>query len=395
MKHRGCLLNDNRDGTLSLVGYYNKPLPGEKTAPALIVSKNPLDKTEPPMLQASLPSSAAFEKETKQKVKPKIMSNRTAALPLQPGGNTTLSLTGDAKKLWDYMLGFLPDSPGSMVFDPQTIRLFSLPRRRNIQWRVSWDRHRLRDDKNEILGLLLYLVGEEYEKECTNCRRHQGPFPGCLCLPKEADYELHQSVKSCANCHVAHAKQACSLKSGWEGRAGDKSRPSAPVVPPAADWAANANKRRRLSNSDAEQEEALASRRRSGRFGDEVDNDKTEPRRKIVTLSLHPKEGRSMPGSGGVNLRRTTTVGGTSNTAASSALINAGQVQPDDLLEMEDWEIAPGRIRETGAARIDSKPARSCCVSIPLQYPHQTDTYNRHSVLQVLPRDEPGRAGLI
>lgn len=359
MKHRGCLFNDNRNGTLSLVGYYNKPLPGEKTAPGLIISQNPLDNTEPPMEQASLPGSAAFEKKTQPKMKSKIMLRRSVALPHHPGGNTNSSLTGDAKRLWDYMLGFLPTSPSSMVFDPQTIRLFSLPRRRIIHWRVNWHRRRLRDDKYEILGLLLYLVGEEYDRACTNCRRHKGPFPGCFILPKEADYELHQFVKSCANCHVMHAKQACSLKAGWEARAGDKSRPSPPVVNSTADSATNASKKRRLSNLDAEEDETLALRRRSERFVDGDDDDKTAPRRKIVTLSLHPKNGRSTLGSGGAILGRTTTTGGPSDETAPPALINEGQMQPDDLLEMEDWEIAPGRIRETGAARIDSKPTHT------------------------------------
>lgn len=395
MKHRGCLFNDNRDGTLSLAGYYNKPLAGEKTVPALIISQKPLDKTEPPIVPASLPGSAALEKETRPKTGPKIVSNRSAALP-QPGGNITLSLTGDAKRLWGYMLGFLPKSPSSLVSDPQTARLFSLPRRRSIHWRATWDRRRLDDDRYQILGLLLYLIGEEYERGCTNCRRHQGPFHGCFLLPREADYDLHQFVKSCANCHFTHNKQACSAKSGLGGRVSDQSRldvPAAPpAAPPAAERAVNANKKRRLSNSDAENDEALAFRQRFDRFFEGDSRDTDESRRKIVPLSLHPKDDRSTLSSDGAMLRRTTTAGGPSSAAASSVLINAGQVQPDDVLEMEDWEIAPGRICETGAARIESKPAHPAFPSP--RWPHHTNTHNRHSILQVVSRDEPGRPGL-
>lgn len=46
-KHRGCLLNDNLDGTLSIVGTYSRILYGETGLHAVVISQNPCDPNEP------------------------------------------------------------------------------------------------------------------------------------------------------------------------------------------------------------------------------------------------------------------------------------------------------------------------------------------------------------
>lgn len=316
-----------------------------------------------------------IEKETR----PKIVLKRSSALPAEQSGVETVSLTGNAKKLWDDMLPFLPKPLRSITSDMQTIRLFSLPRRRGIHWRKTWNVHRLEDDKKQIIGLLIYLTGDEFangEKSCTNCRRGLGPFPACCVLPKDAAYEFHALVKGCANCHFMHSNEACSIKSSWQSRAGQRSREQATSVPPVAEWTdaasrytgGNTNKRRRLSDSDRENQEPWAARRRSDRLLNGDDENKSEPKKmKIVTLSVNAKEGRSTPGSGGGVLRRTVSTGELSKpTPSSSALVSAGRVQSDDLLEMEDWEIAPGRIRESGTEQMNSKYLTGLFLSLAL-----------------------------
>ncbi|KAL8393233.1 hypothetical protein RB595_003141 [Gaeumannomyces hyphopodioides] len=46
-KHRGCLLNDNLDGTLSIVGTYSRVLNGETRLNAAVISQSPCDPNEP------------------------------------------------------------------------------------------------------------------------------------------------------------------------------------------------------------------------------------------------------------------------------------------------------------------------------------------------------------
>lgn len=293
---------------------------------------------------------------------PTTIPRRAAAPSSQPTSTTDLSLTSNSQKLWRYVLRFLLTSPRWVTTDVQVMKLLELPRRRDVHWRETWNECRLGDDRWHILGMLIHLVGEKLNKNCTTCRRGAGPFSGCYVVPKEASYQDHQYLRSCANCHFLHQKGACSIKGSWESRTGDNIRTSGPTESSATEWATNAHKKRRLSSLDHEAEEDLASRRRSERLVDREDEGGPEPRRKIVTLSLHPKESRASPGSRGAMPGRTATSDKPQSLTASSALINAGQVQSDDLLEMEEWEIAPGRIRETGVERIESK---STCFQPP------------------------------
>lgn len=367
VKHRGSLYNDNLDGTLSQVGYYNKPLPGQATTPALIISQNPLDGTEPPMETSSLPNTAANTKEKKAKKTKKIILTRNGTLPLQPSDSApaTFLFQGNARKTWESMLPYLPrplTCMSAITANQQTLdMLLSLPRKRDIRWRNNWVKRRLDDDYRQVVGLLLHLIGDEHlnglkEKACTHCRRGEGPFSGCYVLPKDAAFEAHTYTRCCANCYFRHAKESCSIKASWQVRMnGDKSNASAgwhaPSVPAAG--AGAANKRRRLSDSemDFENEEP----RRSGRYVDDA-----ELRRRTATLSTHLKEDRTTPSSGEAVLKRSASNGAPFGAASSSAaLIDAGKVDPDGLLEMEDWEVAPGSIRMAGTERINSKPSHT------------------------------------
>lgn len=57
-----------------------------------------------------------------------------------------------------------------------------------------------------------------------------------------------------------------------------------------------------------------------------------------------------------VRRQETRAQGGSSRQVPSSALISQGTFNsPSDLLEMEDWEMAPGRIREASATEPESK----------------------------------------
>lgn len=275
-----------------------------------------------------------------------------------------IPMPGNAKDLWNYMLPYLPKPLNSISSDLHILRLFGLPRKRGVQWRGGWIRRKLDDDKKQVLGLLVHLVGEERnaEKACTNCRKGQGPFKACHVLPAEASYESHSFMQGCANCTYDHCAQACSIKSSWTARAGPKSdMTSFAAAATAAFNSTGINKRRRLSDSDSEDESSLAARQRSEKIRNPGEAEIVEPKRKIVTLSLDVGEDK-------MNFRRSgrsmsSSVRGSNQalqTASSSALVHAGQVQSDDLLEMEDWEIAPGRIRETGAEQLNSESLISC-----------------------------------
>ncbi|CAN8103998.1 unnamed protein product [Discula destructiva] len=299
--------------------------------PAFIISRNPLDPKEPPKEEPSRPGYAG---QVPQPAKHRAIKEKLQGLKARPNLNEPRkSVSGDANELWDYMLPFLP---ATMTSVPSRIMsLLNLPRQRNIQWR-SRHKGRLENDPGKIIGLIVYLTGEGRDngtKECTHCVKGHGPFPHCIALKREGPWGSRPIVKACANCMYMHKASECSIK-GW------KSTTAASEPPADHEAAAGSVGSKRPRMTDSENDEPLAIRRRSDRLGLDEGMTNTAPRENpIASLRQLPPLMGTASGAGALNTESTV----------STALIQAGQFQADDLLEMEDWEIAPGRIRATGA----------------------------------------------
>lgn len=345
-QHHGSLLNDNQDGTLSQIGYYDEPLPGNNSLQPLVVSTNPLDPNEPPMETPGLPGVYV----------PRILKHKVVIKkPDGPAQNlSTHPRASISKELWNYMRPYLPESIDSIPSHDPVFHLLDLPRQREVQWRVNMHNVKVTDDMKQILGLIVYLTGEEHkngEKSCTHCIRRNGPFPSCMTLTNGVPEDAKSMVQACANCIFTHKSSACSIKSGWARYASERS-PS------------EATAKKRVLSTDDESEEPAATRRRSDRLGHADREDRSGQRRKIVKLSLKRNDSNNQTSGLGVVAHLpvqmgTASDGGAIKNEPSSALIHAGQVQPEELLEMEDWEIAPGRIRGAGADGINNSIAFS------------------------------------
>lgn len=295
------------------------------------------------METAGLPGQASqAPKLSKHKINIKI--------PPSTAHTQSMSLsTGRNKELWDYMRPYLPKSLTSISSDSKALSLFSLPRQRDIRWRTNSPHVEVEDDKRQILGLLIYLTGEVYkngERSCTHCVKRIGPFPDCMTLTKGVPEDAQSMVRSCANCVFTHKSSSCSIKSGWSKEADERAQ-------------SEGAGKKRVWATDDESEVPAAMRRRSDRLGFADEDDNMGPRKKTRDGR---EPGRESGPSGAVRmpgLLKTVSNGSVSRTQSSSALIHAGQVQPDDLLEMEDWEIAPGRIRGTDADGINNSKSKS------------------------------------
>lgn len=372
VKHRGELLNDNQDGTLSIVGAYNRPLPGHNHCASMVISQNPLDKNEPPMAASKVPGYVRVDS-TNAKPQPQP-PNHTASVPSRPAQATQMNGVGppnsdthsEAKRIWNYILPFLPLSLDPDIFDTEVVRLFALPLLQSVQWRKTWMKRRLDNDRSQIFGILVHVLGVDRktgsgEKPCSLCTRGEGPFEGCWTLSKDAAWESHKSAMCCANCLFNHKKSQCSVKYGWERRCdkkpGEKTFTGSP--PPVGEWAASAaaasasssgqSKKRQLSASDIN-DQSRAQRRRYERNEGADNQEQAEVGKKLVPLPL-PSPKRNTRASDSPTRRNTSPEPQTAHSISfpsmsSSALVMAGQQTSDELLEMEDWEIAPGRIRE-------------------------------------------------
>lgn len=269
-----------------------------------------------------------------------------------PGATRTRSrdlTTSDSTELWNYMRPYLPRSLTSISFDDPATRLFDLPRRREVQWRTKMHHNKVNDDRRQILGMVIYLTGKEHkngEKSCTNCVKRNGPFPSCMTITDVAPDHIKSLVQACANCVFSHNASSCSIKSGWNQNANERSQ-------------VQATTKKRVLSTDNGNEGPATTRRRSDRRGFSDEEGKAEHRRRTVAMSME-RHGQ-IPGLHEDThyplQTRVTSNGAAMKNEPSKALIHEGQFQADEMLEMEDWEIAPGRIRGAGA---DVNNSKSC-----------------------------------
>lgn len=319
-------------------------------------------------------------------------TDHTASVPSRPAQATQMNGVGlpnsdnnsGAKRIWNYILPFLPLSLDPDIFDTEVVRLFALPLLQSVQWRKTWMKRRLDNDRSQLFGILVHVLGVDRkagssERPCSLCTRGEGPFEGCWTLPRSAAWESHKSATCCANCLFNHKKSECSVKYGWERRCdtkpGEKTFPGSP--PPVGEWAASAagannsgqNKKRQLSASDIN-EESRAQRRRYGQLEGTDNEEQAGVGKELVTSPL-PLPKRKTRASNSPTKRNTspepqTARSRTLPSMSSSALVMAGQQTSDELLEMEDWEVAPGRIRDEGVDQLDSKSTLSLLVYLIL-----------------------------
>lgn len=363
------------------MGAYSLPLPGYNYCAPIIISQNPLDKNEPPMEASKAPGYVRVDR-TNVKPQPQPI-NHTSSDLTRPAPATqshgvetqTVGTYSGAKRIWNYILPFLPLSLDPDIFDTEVVRLFALPLLQSVQWRKTWMKRRLENDRFQIFAILVHVLGVDRkigspEKPCSLCTRGEGPFEGCWTLPRGAAWESHKYALCCANCLFNHKRHECSVKYSWERRCGtkpgEKTFPGSP--PPVGEWAASAasannsgqSKKRPLSASDIN-EESLAQRRRHERS--QVAENEEQAGKELSTLPL-PLSKRTTRPSDSPKRRNSSPEPQTAHSksfssTSSSALVMAGRQTSNELLEMEDWEVAPGRIREEGVEQLNSKSSIS------------------------------------
>ncbi|KAL2134695.1 hypothetical protein VTI74DRAFT_11099 [Chaetomium olivicolor] len=307
--HFAALLNDNGDGTFTVKGVYRskqKGIRGTKIilkAPPIVVSKETLDDSiAGPLPEAQLPTYLAPRASLiglPQKQEPKFDQVKSKSPE-----------TNDPADLWAYIKPHLAMTK-TVPSNAAVRHLLTLPRRRDLEFNPRG--HGFREfSAQDIAALLVQLTGDEAQESCRRCRKGKGPFQGCVLMPESARFEAKRRYPCCGNCLYQGQKLHCSLMKWVEQR----------------DSSGN-----------------LASR------GDEMDIDDVEP----VAATTAPS--RSLRETRRQNLSTHPSFSSASSSCrpplapSTSALISQGTFHgPEGLLEMEDWELAPGRIKESSNA---------------------------------------------
>ncbi|KAK3291210.1 uncharacterized protein B0H64DRAFT_44584 [Chaetomium fimeti] len=338
--HKSCSLNDNGDGTFSVVGSHNDAAPR-------VVSNNPPEPNETPPPPPRLPLYS-LESRMADQLKDSATASRAASTGTSNDASTDVSgarSESAATHLWDHIRSLVPELSVSDGQAPEIAKLLRLPKLRDLNIIPGT----LPSDLNQkqVMALAIQIVGELNPKACSECRRHDGPFDCCVSLPSDAAQHLYQwlatSSRACASCIARKNSSACSLRrlaSAWEWSSKHGSRVN--IDESAADLGDGIA-------ADAEWSNELSGRRRSARLflangdgdedgeGEESDDephpDEAEPRRtRLVTLKL------------------TRSVA--NGRAAREPRVSAweGNGATEKVLHMEDWEMDDGRVNAAGEA---------------------------------------------
>lgn len=211
---------------------------------------------------------------------------------------SAIPLTDDQEALWNYIkphLAFTAEVPEVGYIK----ELLFLPRVRDLE--LTPNEPFAEKHTRDIAALIIQVTGDELEMPCTRCRREQGPLfkGGCVAIKTDAHPEARRVYQSCANCTYDSKGGACSRGKGIPMRPQPPFPPKVPGITKSTD--------------------GVWLKRREGGGG--------LPRHTTATAVSRPQRQTALAAA-----------------AARTSLISAGEVQSADMFDMEEWEMAPGRI---------------------------------------------------
>lgn len=208
-----------------------------------------------------------------------------------------------------------------LISNPFNRNLLALPQQRAVEWNLSriainpW----MFRSNIDITALLMQVTGDLAPEACTNCRDGRGLFTSCVLISTKTD---SGNIYGCANC-VYHGKQSkCSYRT-WS-REGPIKKGS---------------------------QKHLLEHKRQAKENHQISPDHgVEPEE---SQSVTDDTAESVTHSDAVNRRVTTEEAITRFTTKDATIVTVGR--PAELLHMEPWEKAPGRIRSKGSDSVDSE----------------------------------------
>ncbi|CCC09770.1 hypothetical protein SMACR_03326 [Sordaria macrospora] len=339
---RGALipegLNDNRDGTFSIVGTHQLGAPR-------VVSKRRVSLHKDPTVETCLPSLKKAEIEEEERKRRQMGASMVK--------HTTHKPAADPEGLWKYICSMVDDDlarPTHPSFD----HLLALPRIRDlniIDKRLN-PKHLIHSTLT--VGLVIQVTGVERQtKQCTACRRGDGPFQECVSICPELANEVAQSNPPlatspsnrwcCMNCVVNRQTSQCSLKASMLERSEDGS-----VKERIPHWMVDSEQRppagmtKKLKEASQDtvsvDDETNSSYRRSGRLRPQFETkpSSASPKRSFESMDMAFSQvaaAASQEEEASSSLRASKRVRG----MQSPATVLTSSIQ--DSLMVEDWEM--------------------------------------------------------
>ncbi|KAB5513092.1 hypothetical protein GE09DRAFT_637720 [Coniochaeta sp. 2T2.1] len=364
--HYARVLNDNLDGTFSILGLYDDPRLG--------IGGSYLK--DPP----SVPYVASQKAEAPVVPLMQLKSTRSS-IPVKPGAIQAYEVNESdwedevprhlpeeeaSKSMWEYVKPHL--TKFSSIPDRGWVKeLLPLPRIRDLQWNPHRKSEYYESHPRDISCLIIQVTGEKAPNPCTHCASGKGPFDGCVVIPRDAPPEVRARVVSCANCCYHNGQNTCSIINwtvdreqppfpGYRGRGGVNGTKGASTGKKPAPS-------NRHSSTDTLELDTAAGAVSSLRTSGAATTTTTavpepQPRPNSPSQTSGPAGSRHA-----VEIKRPRPL---VRRAEPPEIPDIRQPSAERHLEMEDWEIAPGRIRY-GPGRPDGRAHPSYTASCQLE----------------------------
>jgi hypothetical protein len=247
--------------------------------------------------------------------------------------------------LWAYMKQHIPRE--SMPQKRGVLELLNMPQQRNLKVNPRKAHRGFVEKKvRDIAALAIQLTGERPPAACKRCAENKGLWKGCVIISPNAPFNLRSRYTGCANC-VYHGNQTyCTIREDViQALEAHAQEPEA-------------------ASSDGDFDSPL--RGSGGPLPAQLPSTQQaqQPARSLapVLAAATPStpQASAAPTVNPIYLRPQISLPRKSQPAAApppnqcSSLIHTGALQPSDILEMETWEVAPGRITETSTAESES-----------------------------------------
>jgi hypothetical protein len=201
--------------------------------------------------------------------------------------------------------------------------LLPLPRARDIQLRERTKNGWLWSMGQDTDAILIQLTGKQAREPCQRCQEGKGPFKSCVVVSPNAPQKLRDNVKSCANCYYKGKHSKCSFVGFAAGELASETTTTtnvgAAIIEKTTAGAENPRATRLPSLSDAAQ-----------------------PIAEAASMSVKSQEGhtpRQLRSQVRASQRHADI------NAANSSITAISETDDMDDLPVENWELAPGRVR--------------------------------------------------
>ncbi|RYP49145.1 hypothetical protein DL768_005079 [Monosporascus sp. mg162] len=231
--------------------------------------------------------------------------------------------TGSSRQLWRYMKANVPEitienipKKGDRQFYRALPVLMGLPQVRDVAWNKKFRGKRFSDKHaDNLVALAVYLTGKKAEPGCENC---QGPFEGCIIPSDDVWQQIAQ--KACANHIYNWQKRHCSLNPNHSPSSRQRDDSGS------------------VKLDDKPKSEVVELFSTDDQHSDNNDEPVSKNRRRATEVERGSQPTLQVPVSSPPKLSPALSMAGSEGLASGRAL--------------DDWEIAPGRIRAASGVNI-------------------------------------------